>query len=81
MMKRIYIPEHLQNKQGRLIQGDVYWVDVKLHDGRLIRGLISQGEFLVGKMTASDGARECELPFTTADIKKVRPHSILPFLW
>ncbi len=80
-MARIDIPAHLRNNQGDLIHGDVYWVDAKLHDGRVIRGLASQGEFLTGVMTAADGARECELPFTTADIKKLRPHSILPFWW
>ena len=78
-MARIDIPAHLRSNQGGLIHGDVYWVDVKLHDGRVIRGLASQGEFLTGVMTASNGARECELPFSSTDIKKVRPHSILPF--
>lgn len=80
-MARIDIPAHLRNNQGNFIHGDLYWVDVKLQDGRVIRGLASQGEFLTGEMTAADGARECDLPFTSADIKKLRPHSILPFWW
>ena len=79
MMARVSIPTHLRNNQGKLIHGDLHWVDVKLCNGRVMRGLASQGEFLTGVMTAADGARECELPFTSSDIKKLRPHSILPF--
>lgn len=80
-MARIEVPPHLRDSRGTLIHGDLYWVDVKLTDGRVFRGLASQGEFITGMFNAIEGAFECDLPFTTADIKKVRPHSVLPFWW
>jgi hypothetical protein len=64
-----------------MIHGDLYWVDVKLNDGRVMRGLASRGDYLTGVFSASEGGRDCDLPFTSSDIKKVRPHSILPFWW
>lgn len=78
-MAEIQIPAHLRDHQGKLVRGEFYWVDVKLHDGRVMRGLVSHGDVITGVFTAADGARDCDLPFTSADIEKVRPHSMLPF--
>jgi hypothetical protein len=57
-MARVEIPTHLRSNQGNLVHGDFYWVDVKLHDGRVLRGLVSQGAFITGTFNAADGARE-----------------------
>jgi ribosomal protein L15E len=80
-MEKIEIPHHLQGKQGQLIRGELYWIDVKLNNGRVFRGLASRGRFISGIFDAANGAKDQELPFKREDIKKVRPHSIFRFWW
>ncbi len=80
-MAKIEIPPHLRGNQGELEGGEFYWIDVKLHDGRVFKRLVSLGDSITGTFDATNGARDCDLPFTSAEVKKVRRHSILPFWW
>ncbi|HYF19035.1 MAG TPA: hypothetical protein VEA40_14290 [Ramlibacter sp.] len=59
---------------------DVHWVDVQLHDGQVLKNLeVRGGRYITGRGEDPNG--EGDLPFTAADIKKIRRHSILPFWW
>jgi hypothetical protein len=80
-MAKIEIPNHLRSNQGELEGGEFYWIDVKLHDGRVLRRLVSDGKFISGIFDPTNGARNRDFPFTGDDISNVRRHSILPFWW
>lgn len=65
---------------GRETNMDSHSFDVKLHDGRVFKNLeVSDGRCIARR--SGNRNHRGELPFTAADIKKVRPHSIWPFWW
>lgn len=77
-MTKIEIPESMRDKLGPEMKMDVHWADVKLHDGRSFKNLVVRGgAYITGR--AADQNGEGDLPFSTADIKAIRRHSILPF--
>lgn len=77
-MAKIEIPTTLRGKLGPEMKMDVHWVDVKLQDGQVLKNLIVRGGRYITAHD-SDSNEDGSLPFTTADIKKIRRHSIFPF--
>jgi hypothetical protein len=74
---RIEINDAMQ-RQLALVGLDSRYVDVKLHDGRVLKKLvIREGWCITGR--ADDPNGEGNLPFQASDIKKIRRHSFLPF--
>lgn len=79
-MAKIELTERLREDLGPEMKMDFHWVDVKLHDGRVIKNLeVRGGRYITGRRDDPNG--EGDLRFTAAEIKKLRPHSILPFWW
>jgi len=63
-----------------MVHGDFYWVDVLLKDGIVHKGLTTNGEAIFGTWDGKGGGSpEAAMPFSTADIRRFRPHSWLPF--
>lgn len=73
----VEIPVHLLKKLGSEMKMDVHWVDVKLKDGRLLRGLVVKGgRYITGSKLDPDG--EGTLPFTTQEIVDLRRLHYIP---
>ncbi|MBP7370721.1 MAG: hypothetical protein KA902_04710 [Arenimonas sp.] len=76
----IEIPEQLRAKLGAEMKMDFHWIDVKLNDGRVYRGMeVRGGRYITGFKDNPYG--RCDAPFSSADIKDIsRETSILYFL-
>ncbi len=73
-MARIEIPNHLLSKLGPEMKMDCHWIDVKLKSGKVFRKLVVRGgRYITGR--ASDQNGEGPLPFSTADIARIRRES------
>ena len=74
------LPEKCKPLQGKMIAGDFYWIDVLLRDGTVHKGLTTNGHEIRGKWDgAGRGAWDTAVPFAVEDIRRIRPHSALPF--
>jgi len=77
-MVRIEIPEKLRAKLGPEMKMDVHWIDVRLHDGRVMKNLVVRGgRTITGRFDDPNG--EGNLPFAADEIRKIRRRSFLPF--
>ena len=76
----IPLPTRFRDLQGDMVRGDFYWIDVLLHDGTVHKGLTTNGSEIRGIWDGiGSGSWEHPVPFQAADIRRVRPHSSLPF--
>ena len=77
-MAKIEIPETLRKNLGPEMKMDAHWVDIKLQDGQVLKNLVVRGgRYITGHDADPNG--EGSLAFSTADIMKIRRHSIFPF--
>jgi hypothetical protein len=78
-MTKIFIPEQFRKDVGGKCHWDSFYVDIRLKDGRVKRGVNAQEGICITESLDRANSRE-NLDFTSADIVAVRPTSwFLPF--
>ena len=79
-MTSVLVPSQFKTRQGRMVHGDFYWVDVILRDGTVHKGLTTNGEEILGNWDGQGGGSPvATVPFRAEDIRRLRPHSIFFF--
>jgi len=75
-----FIPEQFKRNLGELVHGDFYWIDVLLKDGKVHKGLTSNGEKILGAWVGmGSGSPDAPPGFSESEIRRIRPHSFWPF--
>ena len=75
------IPPQFKDRQGSMVHGDFYWIDVLLKNGVVHKGLTTNGAEIRGIWDGmGSGSWEHPVPFRAEDIRRIRPHSWWPFL-
>lgn len=78
-MTEIFIPPRLRKDVGAKCHWDSFYVDIKLRDGRVKRGLNAREGICITESLDHANRRE-NLDFDSSDIVAVRPASwLLPF--
>lgn len=74
------VPKQFKDRQGSMVRGDFYWIDVLLKDGTVHKGLTSNGDEIRGIWDGQGhGSWEHPVPFRVEDIRRIRAHSWWPF--
>jgi len=74
------IPTQFKDRQGSMVHGDFYWIDVLLKNGTVHKGLTTNGDEIRGIWDGQgSGSWDHPVPFKADDIRRVRPHSRWPF--
>jgi hypothetical protein len=74
------VPLEFKDRLGKSVRGDFYWIDVLLRDGRVLKGLTSDGNEILGTWDGmGGGSPDCAPSFTEGEIRRIRPHSWFPF--
>lgn len=75
----VLVPTGLTNRQGRVVRGNFYWIDVLLKDGTVRKGLTSNGEEIKGIGCGQGGGSwNHPTPFQAEEIRRPWPHTWLP---
>jgi len=68
----IVIPERLRYALGPAVKMDLYWIDVRLRDGRAVKNLVVRGDRVITGSKGDPGG-EGPLDFDADDIVALRP--------